>query len=185
LEDAPGIPAHDEERNGNVTVEYFPDKTSPDRINSRLDEGGMIDAVCDSPNHSPCAEWTFKATGFRQDHLPKGWSVALPEGTYRLTGSNNPNIAVMKDASSQQTVAYYVSNPSGAWIVGTLDEAQVAASRGNGARDAKRIAGEIAVDTGKVVLYTLLIPRWSAWSSSWPPALLLQATSRRLRRTAR
>src|SRR5215468_2539736 len=85
LEAAPGIPAHDEERNGNVTVEYFPDKSSPDRINSRLDEGGMIDAVCDSPNHSPCTQWTFKATGFRQDHLPKGWSVALPEGTYTLT----------------------------------------------------------------------------------------------------
>jgi hypothetical protein len=159
LEDAPGIPAHDEERNDNVTLQYFPNKTSPYRISSRFDEGGMLDAICDSPNHNPCTQWKFKATGFRQNHLPKGWSVALSEGTYTLTGSDDPNIAVLKDASSQQTVAYWVNNPNGkgTWIVGSLAEAQAAESKGNGAKDAKHVAGEVAVTTGKVILYTALI----------------------------
>jgi hypothetical protein len=83
----------------------------------------------------------------------------LSEGTYTLTGSDDPNIAVLKDASSQQTVAYWVNNPNGkgTWIVGSLAEAQAAESKGNGAKDAKHVVGEVAVTTGKVILYTALI----------------------------
>lgn len=159
LEDAPGLPEHDEEQVAGQTIQYFPSKTSPDRVSTRYDGGGMLDAVCDSPAHNPCTQWKFKATGFRQDHLPKGWSVALPEGTYTLTGSDDPNIAVLKDANSQQTIAYWVNNPNGhgTWIVGNLTDAKAAEAQGEGVKNAKHVAGEIAVDTGKVLLYTVLI----------------------------
>jgi hypothetical protein len=159
LADAPGLPEHDEEQTAGQTSQFFPSKTFPDRITTRYDAGGMVEAVCDTPGQLPCRQWKFNATGFRQDHLPAGWTVAIPEGTYTLTGSDDPNIAVFKDASSQQTVAYFVKNPNGngTWIVGSLAEAQAKATKGDGAKNAKHVAGEVAVDTGKVLLYTVLI----------------------------
>jgi hypothetical protein len=158
LEDAPGIPAHDEQQSPGMTLQYYPSRENPDRVTTRYDAGGMLEATCDSQTR-PCTQWKFKATGFRQDRLPKGWSVAIPEGTYKLSGSDNPSIAVLKNADTQQTVAYSVNNPNGkgTWIVGNLAEAEEAASKGDGAKNAKHVAGEVAVTTGKVVLYTLLI----------------------------
>lgn len=146
LEDAQGVPAHDEQQGAGMTIEYFPNQSAPDRISTRFDAGGMLDAICDSQAR-PCTQWKFKATGFRQDHLPKGWLIALPEGTYTLTGTDDPNIAVLKDANTQQTVAYWVNNKNGhgTRIVGNLKDAEAAETAGDGWKTA-----------GKVVGYTLL-----------------------------
>lgn len=67
----------------------------------------------------------MKVTGFRPGRMPHGFQIPLPEGTYTLTATEDPWIAVMKN-EDQLTVGYWVVNRSGhgAAVVKTYAEAE-------------------------------------------------------------
>src|SRR5215831_4629970 len=91
LEDSDNKAAHDEiQVPGGLIVEDYPDRISPRRIYFRYPQGGIMDLTCRNFSNNPCRDWTMRITGFKSDHMPKGFDIFLPEGTYLLLNTDDP-----------------------------------------------------------------------------------------------
>jgi len=125
LEDSDNKAAHDEiQIPGGLVVEDYPDRISPRRVYFRYPQGGIMDLTCRDFSNNPCRDWTMRITGFKSDHMPKGFNIFLPEGTYLLLNTDDPHLQVIKTADTQVTMGYWVTQVDGfIHIVGTYQQA--------------------------------------------------------------
>lgn len=125
LHDSENNAEHDEIRvAGGLVVEEYPSRKNPRRIYYRFPQGGIMDLTCQAIDSDPCSEWSMRITGFRSDHMPAPFlNIRLPEGIYLLLLTDNPHISVIKNADTEQTVGYWVTNKDVIWIVGSYKQA--------------------------------------------------------------
>lgn len=114
---------HDEFQGEDNVSEWYPNRQAAMHVVYCFLPGGMIDATCTVPKEH-CELWQLKVTGFKEGFPPRGFYTYIPEGTYTLTVTNNPDVGVIKD-EGQLTVGYWANTKNGGFVVvRTYPEAQ-------------------------------------------------------------
>jgi hypothetical protein len=127
---------HDEKVTPNLITDYYPDQNHPEEVIYRLKSGGTADAAC--VPHSGCSEMIIKAQGLEK--LPDG--TPLPASTFRLLKTDDPRIAMVRDAENTKILGYIARNHDGTVrLFPDLEKAQAFEHQG----DAARTAGKIVV----------------------------------------
>ena len=125
-------PEHDEIIVADKVIDIYPNSHTPHRIVARQKDGCVEDFTC---LNSACSDEEGPVVGCSQ----------LPNGAYRVTATDDPRIAVIRDRDTDALVKYTVINPKDLTNhnFDTLGGAQAYAHRGETTIKVLKVAGAV------------------------------------------
>lgn len=122
-------PEHDEVVSQNTITDYYPNRQHPQEVVFHRLSGGMLDAQC---MDSGCDQILLTISG----------SKTIPNGSYQLVKTDDPNIIAIRDKEGARILGYLARNNGGGkpQFFPDLDKARQFEHKGDAARTAGKIA---------------------------------------------